>query len=101
MIDPSRLPGNPGCYLFKDAADNIIYVGKAKNLKKRVHSYFQRHERDPKTEVLVEKADSVDFIVTDSELEALILENTLIKRHQPRYNIDLKDAKSYASSRIS
>ncbi|PXF55431.1 MAG: excinuclease ABC subunit C [Candidatus Methanogaster sp.] len=101
MIDPSGLPEDPGCYLFKDAADNIIYVGKAKNLKKRVHSYFRRHERDPKTEVLVEKADSVDFIVTDSELEALILENTLIKRHQPRYNIDLKDAKSYAYIHIT
>ena len=101
MIDSSGLPENPGCYLFKDAADNIIYVGKAKNLKKRVHSYFQRRERDPKTEVLVEKAYSVDFIVTDSELEALILENTLIKRHQPRYNIDLKDAKSYAYIHIT
>ncbi|MCK4651609.1 MAG: GIY-YIG nuclease family protein, partial [Methanosarcinales archaeon] len=96
MIDPSCLPAHPGCYLFRDAAGSIIYIGKAKNLKKRVSSYFGRHDHDPKTKVLVQRAASVDFIITDNELEALILENTLIKKHQPRYNIDLKDAKSYA-----
>ncbi len=96
MIDPSRLPTHPGCYLFRDAAGSIIYIGKAKNLKKRVSSYFRRHDPDPKTEALVRKAASVDFIITDNEIEALILENTLIKKHQPRYNIDLKDAKNYA-----
>ncbi|RZN39780.1 MAG: excinuclease ABC subunit C [Methanosarcinales archaeon] len=96
MINPPRLPAHPGCYLFRDAAGSIIYIGKAKNLKKRVSSYFGRRDHDLKTEVLVGRAVSVDFIVTDTELEALILENTLIKKHQPRYNIDLKDAKSYA-----
>ena len=96
MINPSPLPEHPGCYLFRDAAGSIIYIGKAKNLKKRVSSYFGRRDHDPKTEVIVQRAASVDFIITDNELEALILENTLIKKHQPRYNIDLKDAKSYA-----
>lgn len=96
MIDPSLLPAHPGCYLFRNAAGSIIYIGKAKNLKKRVSSYFGRRDHDLKTEVLVERVASVDFIITDNELEALILENTLIKKHQPRYNIDLKDAKSYA-----
>jgi excinuclease ABC subunit C len=85
MIDPSPIPAHPGCYLFRDAAGSIIYIGKAKNLKKRVSSYFGRRDHDPKTEVLVERAASVDFIITDNELEALILENTLIKKHQPRY----------------
>jgi excinuclease ABC subunit C len=96
MIDLTTLPLNPGCYLFRDTEKRIIYVGKAKNLRKRVKSYFQKKEQDPKTRCLINTLDSVEFFVTDTEVEALILENTLIKKHQPKYNINLKDAKTYA-----
>ncbi|WP_332449398.1 excinuclease ABC subunit UvrC [Methanoculleus sp.] len=96
MIDPQSLPAEPGCYLFSDDEGTIIYVGKAKNLKRRVSSYFSRHDLDPKTRCLVAAIAAIDFIVTDTEVEAFILENTLIKKHQPKYNIDLKDSKSYA-----
>ncbi|HTY14526.1 MAG TPA: excinuclease ABC subunit UvrC [Methanoregulaceae archaeon] len=96
MIDITGIPGNPGCYLFSDANGTIIYIGKAKNLKKRVSSYFQKRDHDQKTQTLVEHIVAVNYIVTSNEVEALILENSLIKTHQPRYNIDLKDAKQYA-----
>jgi excinuclease ABC subunit C len=101
MINLSDIPNNPGCYLFKDKSERIIYIGKAKNLRKRVTSYFQKNDRDLKTKSLVEKIESVDFIATDTEIEALILENNLIKRHQPKYNIDLKDSKNYAYLQIT
>jgi excinuclease ABC subunit C len=96
-----NIPDNPGCYLFSDSSNRIIYVGKAKNLRKRVKSYFQKNELDPKTEAMIQKIDSVDFIVTDNEVEALILENNLIKKHSPRYNIDLKDSKRYAYIKLT
>jgi excinuclease ABC subunit C len=96
MRDITSLPQNPGCYLFRDSERMVIYVGKAKNLRKRVKSYFQKKNLDSKTRSLVQGVDSVDFFVTDTEVEALILENTLIKKHQPKYNINLKDAKTYA-----
>ena len=96
MIDYSTIPANPGCYLFKDKKKRIIYVGKAKNLKKRVKSYYQKKEQDPKTQVMIEAVDSYDFIVTDNEVEAIILESNLIKKHKPKYNIDLKDSKRFA-----
>jgi excinuclease ABC subunit C len=96
MIDLSRLPSSPGCYLFHDGKGNLLYIGKAKDLKKRVSSYFQRDSPDPRIRAMVEKVASVDFMVTDNEVEALLLENTLIKKHQPRYNIDLRDAKTFA-----
>jgi excinuclease ABC subunit C len=96
MIDLSNLPSNPGCYQFKDEGEKIIYIGKAKNLRKRVKSYFQKRNLDPKTEVLKEKIDSIDFIVTDNEVEALVLENNLIKKYQPKYNINFKDSKRFA-----
>ncbi|MEN6442967.1 MAG: excinuclease ABC subunit UvrC [Methanoregula sp.] len=96
MIDPATLPENPGCYLYADTGGTIIYVGKAKNLKKRVSSYFSKKDHDPKTRSLVEHIASVDVMVTNTETEAFLLENTLIKKHQPKYNIDLKDAKRYA-----
>ncbi|MCK4270762.1 MAG: GIY-YIG nuclease family protein, partial [Methanogenium sp.] len=101
MIDLSVLPEEPGCYLFHDVNGTIIYIGKAKNLKVRISGYFSRQERDPKTEALVRSIESLDFIVTDNEVESLILENTLIKKHQPHYNIDLKDSKNYAYISIS
>ncbi|MFH1100559.1 MAG: excinuclease ABC subunit UvrC [Methanobacteriota archaeon] len=96
MIETKNLPAEPGCYLFQDQQKKIIYIGKAKNLRKRVNSYFQKPVQDPKTSALIGNIDSVDFIVTNTEVEALILENTLIKKHQPKYNIRLKDAKTYA-----
>lgn len=101
MIDLSVLPEEPGCYLFHDVNGTIIYIGKAKNLKVRISGYFSRQEKDPKTEALVRSIESLDFIVTDNEVESLILENTLIKKHQPHYNIDLKDSKNYAYISIS
>lgn len=96
-----NIPSEPGCYLFKNNKGKIIYVGKAKNLKKRVSSYFLKKDHDEKTKSLVSHIDSVDFIVTDSEIEALILENTLIKKHWPKYNIMLKDAKGYSYLEIT
>jgi excinuclease ABC subunit C len=96
MYDVTTFPTNPGCYLFRDADKKIIYVGKAKNLRKRLKTYFQKKELDPKTRCLMNSFDSVEFFITDTEVEAFILENTLIKKHQPKYNINLKDAKTYA-----
>jgi len=100
-IPITDLPADPGCYLFRNSEGTIIYIGKAKNLKKRVSSYFQKTDHTKKTSLMVSEAVSLDFIITGSEVEALILENTLIKKHQPKYNIDLKDAKSYAFIQIS
>lgn len=92
----ARLPTKPGVYLHRDANGNIIYVGKAKNLRARVRAYFQEARTvDAKTKALQRKISDVDVIVTDTEAEALLLENNLIKEHQPRYNILLKDDKSY------
>lgn len=95
-IDLSKIPENPGCYIYLDESKKIIYVGKAKNLKKRVTSYFKNKNLDTKTKSLVKNIKDIDFIVTDSEIEALILENSLIKKNKPKYNIDLKDSKGYA-----
>ena len=91
-----NLPRLPGIYQFRNADGKVIYVGKAKIVRNRVRSYFQKgHDHDPKTKVLVSKIADVEVIVTDTEMEALILENTLIKKLKPRYNIDLRDDKSY------
>lgn len=89
------LPELPGIYTFKDSSYNIVYVGKAKNLKKRVKSYFSSVLPNKKTQQLVENIWDIDFIVVNSEQEAFLLENNLIKKHQPKYNILLKDGKSY------
>ncbi|MFH1916156.1 MAG: excinuclease ABC subunit UvrC [Nanoarchaeota archaeon] len=96
MINLKKLPSQPGCYLFKDSSERIIYVGKAKDLKKRVSSYFKKKDHDPKTLALMSHISDVDFIMTPTEVDALILENNLIKRHLPKYNIDLRDAKRFA-----
>jgi excinuclease ABC subunit C len=96
MISLDSLPHNPGCYLFADDRGKVIYVGKARYLKKRVSNYFQKQDHGPRTEALVSAAKAVDFIVTNTEVEALLLENTLIKKHLPRYNIKLKDSSRYA-----
>ncbi len=91
-----NLPSSPGVYQFRNSDGTIIYVGKAKNLRSRVRSYFQeRAAYDPKREMLVSKIADLELVVTDSEVEALLLENNLIKEHTPRYNIRLKDDKSY------
>jgi len=91
----AQLPHLPGVYLMKDAAGEIIYVGKAGSLRKRVSSYFQKSDLDAKTRVLVRSVADIEYIMTDSEVEALLLENTLIKKYKPRYNIRLKDDKRY------
>ena len=88
------VPKLPGCYLMKNKSGTIIYVGKAKILKKRLNSYFNR-EHTGKTKLLVSEIADFDYIVTSSELEAFILEMNLIKKHDPHYNILLKDDKSY------
>ena len=93
----SMLPENPGVYQYFNANDEIIYVGKAKNLKKRVNSYFNKIHDDGKTNVLVKNISYLRYIVVDSEENALLLENNLIKQYQPRYNILLKDGKTYPS----
>jgi excinuclease ABC subunit C len=90
----SLLPDRPGIYQFMDAAGNIIYVGKAKNLKKRVTSYFTKNQSG-KTNALLKRTGDIRHIVVDNESDALFLENNLIKKHQPRYNILLKDDKTF------
>lgn len=89
------LPDSPGCYLYYDKDGTIIYVGKAKNLKKRIKSYFRKTVDRLKTKVLVSHIEKLEYILTDSEAEALILEAQLIKKHKPKYNILLKDDKKY------
>ncbi|MBQ2871365.1 excinuclease ABC subunit UvrC [bacterium] len=89
------LPVNSGCYLYHDKNDEIIYVGKAKNLKRRVSSYFNKNPDSAKLRVLVPKISRIEYIVTDTEIEALILESHLIKKYKPRYNILLKDDKKF------
>lgn len=94
------LPNNPGCYLHKDKNGTIIYVGKAKNLRNRVRSYF-RGSHDTKTEMLVSEIVDFEFIVTESNIEALLLEINLIQENMPKYNIKLKDDKSYPFIKIT
>lgn len=89
------LPDLPGCYLYYNNSGEIIYVGKAKNLKKRVKSYFNRSQKSPKTVQLVSHIERLEYIITDTEVEAFILEDQLIKKHKPKYNILLKDDKKY------
>ena len=91
------LPEKPGCYQYFDSKGSIIYVGKAKNLKRRVGSYFHKEHESGKTRVLVRQIKDIKFIVVENEQDALLLENSLIKQHQPRYNVLLKDDKTYPS----
>lgn len=98
---PENLPKKPGVYIMKDANDEIIYIGKAKNLINRVRSYFREKLDRPKTQILMSHFDSLEYIVTNSEKEALILEATLIKKHRPRYNVQLKDDKRYPYVKIT
>lgn len=94
-IQLKTLPNAPGVYQFFDVNDKILYVGKAKNLKKRVSSYFTKKHENGKTRVLVKKVNSIKHIVVATETDALLLENNLIKKYKPRYNVMLKDDKSY------
>lgn len=96
-----RLPNEAGVYIMKDADENVIYVGKAKNLKKRVSQYFLRKQEHIKVRNMVSKVADFDFFVVNDEVEALALENTLIKKHKPYYNILLKDSKTYAYIKIN
>jgi len=91
-----NLPASPGVYIYKNDRGKVIYVGKARSLRSRVRSYFQESRPlDPKTERLVSEIAGLEYILTDNEVEALILESTLVKQHQPRYNVHLKDDKSF------
>lgn len=95
------LPVNPGIYQFKNDKGKIIYIGKAKNLKNRVRSYFHSSITSPKTITLVKKISDIEIIITDSEIEALVLESNLVKEHKPRYNINLKDDKSFPFIKVT
>ncbi|MBI4651829.1 GIY-YIG nuclease family protein, partial [Candidatus Desantisbacteria bacterium] len=96
----SNIPSLPGVYIMKNAGGEVIYVGKAISLKKRVQSYFT-HAHDTKTTLLVSFIDHIDYIITDNEIEALILECNLIKKYRPKYNIELKDDKKYPFIKIT
>lgn len=104
MIDDStlnNLPEASGVYSFKDKDGRIIYIGKARNLRDRVRSYFRESSRDVKTETLIKNIDHVDVLLTENEKEAFLLENNLIKEHTPKYNINLRDDKTYISLKVS
>ena len=90
-----NIPSKPGTYRMLDSGEKVLYVGKAKNLKKRIPSYFNKNESHGKTRLLMSNVTSLDLTVTNTENEALILEYSLIKRYRPKYNDVLRDDKSY------
>ena len=100
-VPPTNVPDVPGVYLFKGPRGKILYVGKARSLKKRVASYFTRGAESSKTEALLRSFTELETIVTNTNLEALLLENTLIKKHRPRYNICLRDDKTYPYIKVT
>ena len=97
----NNLPDSPGIYQYLNAEGTIIYVGKAKNLRRRVSSYFNREHPNGKTRILVSKIADIRYIIVNSEEDALLLENNLIKKYKPRYNVLLKDDKTYPSICVS
>jgi excinuclease ABC subunit C len=99
-ISKINIPSNPGIYLMKDSDKKIIYIGKAKNLKNRVRSYFLKNQ-NYKTQKLVENISDIEFVLTDNESEAFLLESNMIKKHRPKFNIELKDQQRYTYLRIS
>ncbi len=99
--DLSTYPGQPGIYLFRDGKGKILYVGKARSIRKRLASYFTAGPKHPKTEALVAEFASIDTVVATTESEALVLENAFIKRHRPRYNIVLRDDKTYPYIKVT
>jgi excinuclease ABC subunit C len=103
ILKEKRVPEQPGVYLMKDSEGGIIYIGKAKNLRKRVSSYFIKHDPklDWKTSKLVGRISDIDFVVTDNEIEAFLLESNLIKRYRPVFNIELKDQQRYTYLKIT
>ena len=96
-----NLPDSPGCYQYLNEGKEIIYVGKAKNLKRRVYSYFSKDHQSRKTAMLVSKIRDIKYIVVNTEEDALLLENNLIKKYKPRYNVLLKDDKTYPANRVT
>lgn len=101
IFDVKKIPTDAGCYLFWDQNNDLLYVGKAKNLRKRVSSYFQKKETNSKTKIMVSKISKIETRVTNSEIEALILENNLIKELMPRFNIRLRDDKNFVYLHIN
>ena len=97
----ANLPESPGCYQYLDATGKIIYVGKAKNLKRRVSSYFNKEQQTRKTALLVRHIRDIKYVVVNTEEDALLLENNLIKRYKPHYNVLLKDDKTYPSIAVT
>src|SRR3989338_25623 len=98
----AKMPLKPGIYQFKNKSGEIMYIGKAKELRKRVQSYFSKTSQlSPRTQKMLESSVEIDWIETNSELEALILEDNLVKEHQPKYNILLRDDKNYQYIRIT
>jgi excinuclease ABC subunit C len=97
----SNIPPRPGVYIMKNSRDEILYIGKAKNLRKRVSSYFQKRPADIKTASLVTVIAAVETIITDNEIEALLLESNLIKQYRPKYNIELKDNQKYPYIKVT
>ena len=100
-FNAKKIPTDPGCYIFYGEDNEVLYVGKAKHLRNRVKSYFQKNEKSPKTTALLKRIIRIDTRIMSSEMEALILENNLIKEHQPRYNILLRDDKNFLYLRIT
>src|SRR3989344_3398173 len=96
QIKISQLPNQPGVYQFLDAKQGIIYIGKAKNLRSRVRQYFAGDDERPQIPYLMKEAADFTYTVVNTELESLYLERTLIQKHHPKYNIELKDDKAYA-----
>ncbi|MBN2310011.1 MAG: excinuclease ABC subunit UvrC [Candidatus Hydrogenedentes bacterium] len=100
-FDLDRVPAEPGCYLMHDRHDRVVYVGKAKNLRARVRAYINESDTRQMVQFLMRRVAHIDFLVTTNEKEALLLENSLIKRHKPRYNVRLRDDKTYVSLRVN
>ena len=99
-ISKISIPKEPGIYLMKDSKNEIIYIGKAKHLKNRVRSYFLKNQ-NYKTQKLVSKIADIEFVLTDNESEAFLLESNMIKRYRPMYNIELKDQQRYTYLRVT
>ncbi len=100
-FNAKKIPTTPGCYIFRGEDEEILYVGKAKNLRNRVKSYFQKNKKSPKTTALIKKITHIETRIMTNEMEALILENNLIKKYQPRYNVLLRDDKNFLYLRIT
>ncbi|MDX9971438.1 MAG: excinuclease ABC subunit UvrC, partial [FCB group bacterium] len=99
-FDIGKVPTTPGCYIMRDDSETVIYVGKANNLRSRLRSYLNETDTRPTVKFLMRRVKCIDFLVTRTEKEALLLENSLIKEHRPRYNVRLKDDKTYVSLRL-